>query len=58
MIKWIAISIFGLLILFDVLLIMGSAELERRHNEDIKKMQRESYQKGYTQGYEDGRTAR
>ena len=56
MIKWIAISIFGVLMLFDVLLILGSAELERRHVEDRAKIQREAYEKGYIQGYEDGRT--
>lgn len=32
MIKWIAIIIFALIGLFDVLLILGSAELERRRN--------------------------
>lgn len=56
MIKWIALSVFGLLMLFDVLLILGSAELERRHNVDIEKLQKEAYQKGYFQGYEDGRS--
>ena len=32
MIKWIAIIIFALIGLLDVLLILGSAELERRRN--------------------------
>lgn len=36
MIKWIAIIIFALIGLLDVLLILGSAELERRRNEEAR----------------------
>ena len=36
MIKWIAIIIFALIGLLDVLLILGSAELERRRKKEVK----------------------
>ncbi len=56
MVKWIALIVLALIGLLDVLLILGSAELERRHSRQNAEELKEAYRSGYLQGYADGRS--
>ena len=57
MIKWIALAVFGLFFFIDILLILGSAELERRRDSDIEEVRREAYDSGFYDGYVRGKGA-